>query len=166
MFRKISFEKVVLGVFTAVVTLIAATLVMATPAQARVANPALLGENEFDEPSAPVFLKMTCSSSGKSSIEENEASFQATFVAHVTPSRQINSGSVSTDSLGNCFANAPSSVLNALGGRVDIHTFEAGGYSCKAEEGSVSFSIFNDRSLGFGRHATLLVGKKAYNCDL
>lgn len=149
-------ERFALGIFAATLVLLAATFAMA--------RPALLmpdGE-EYQEPSAPVRMNMTCTEA----IERSEKSFKTTFIVEMTPHHLAKSGFVMNDEIGKCFANAPSSVFHAFGGLGDMHVFEAGGNTCKPKEGDVSFTIIHDRRLGMGRYATLTVKGVNYNCRL
>lgn len=150
------FERFAIGLFAATLVLVAATFAMARPALL------MPDGDEYQEPSAPVRMNMTCTEA----IEKADKSFKTTFIVEVTPHHIMKSGFVMNDDIGNCFANAPSSAFNAFGGLVDMHVFEAGGNTCKAKEGDVSFVIFHDRRLGMGRHATLTVKGVNYNCKL
>ena len=151
-----NFERIAYGLFAATFVLLAATFAMARPALL------MPDGDEYQEPSAPVRMNMTCAEA----IERTEKTFKTTFIIEITPSYVVKGGFVMNDEIGKCFANAPSSAYNAFAGQVDMHVFEAGGNTCKPKEGDVSFVVFHDRRLGMGRHATLTVKGVNYNCQL
>jgi hypothetical protein len=154
MFQHLSLERIALALFAGALTLIAATMAFA--------RPAMIEEPAEKQVATPIYQNMTC----HEAIERAESTFNAKFVIFLTPNFVSDGGSVTTDALGTCFANAPASAYNALGGQVDIHSFLAGGNSCNAKEGDVSFALFHDRKIGQSRHATLTVKNVVYNCEL
>lgn len=154
MFQHLSLERIALALFAGALTLIAATMAFA--------RPALIDESTEKQSSSPIYQSMTC----REAIERSEKMFNAKFVIFLTPNLISDGGSVTTDALGTCFANAPSTAYNAFGGQVDMHVFTAGGNSCKAKDGDVTFTLFHDRKIGQSRHATLTVKNVVYNCEL
>ncbi len=150
-----SLERVALVLFAFVITLIAATMAFA--------RPAMNFETEEREAAQPIIQSMAC----KEAIELAQVQkTRTTFVVNMRPSSYVvDSGTVTSPSIGTCGANKPSSAYNALGGTVDIHTFTAGGNLCKERDGSVVFTVFHDRRSGFSRHTTLNIKGVNYNCE-
>jgi len=154
MFQHLSLERLALALFAGALTLIAATMAFA--------RPALIEEPAEKQIASPIYQSMTC----REAVERTQTTFNAKFVNFLTPNLVSEGGSVTTDTLGTCFANAPGTAYNALGGQVDIHSFIAGGNSCKAKEGDVTFALFHDRKIGQSRFATLIVKNVVFNCEL
>lgn len=154
MFQHLSLERIALALFAGALTLIAATMAFA--------RPAMIEEPVEKQTASPIYQSMTC----REAIERSEKTFNAKFVNFLRPNFISEGGSVTTEALGTCFANAPATAYNALHGQVDLHSFIAGGNSCNAKEGDVTFALFHDRKIGQSRFATLTVKNVVYNCEL
>jgi uncharacterized protein (DUF2141 family) len=162
MFQQLSMERIALVLFTGALTLIAATTAFA--------RPALMPDSKEKMVASPVYQSMTC----REAHDKPENTFNAKFVNFLRADQVSEGGSVTTEMLGTCFANAPASSYAVSsrkdgqngGGQLDIHSFSAGGNSCNAKEGEVTFELFHDRTIGQSRSATLTIKNFVFNCEL
>ncbi len=151
MFQFGKLERLALGAFAATLLMLAATIALA--------RPALLMPNgeEYHEVSAPFRSVLNCTN-----LDDSSDVVRTSFILEITPSGLVTSGAVHNEKLGTCFSDSPSAPQSM--GFLSAYVFTAGGNTCKATEGDVSFSFIHDTRLGTGQTATLTVKDVNYSC--
>ncbi len=149
-----SLERIALALFAAALTLITATVVFAREMRS--------DDNGMQGASKPVDQNMTC----RAAHDQNGQVFNVKFVNYLRDNFVSEGASVTSEMLGTCGANAPETNIKAFGGAIVVHSFVAGGHLCNEVDGSVTFSLFHDRTIGQSRIATLKVKDVVYNCKL
>lgn len=134
------------------------TLVFTTTTAAFARHPALEDLSE-KEASQPIIMAMKCNEA----IAKPESNFPAKFIVDMRPTSFIATGAqIVLPVIGTCGATVTASNYDALGGKIDIHSFLSTGGKCDA----IAFTVFHDRKLGSARFATLKLGNVTYNCEL
>lgn len=158
MFQNLSLERLALALFAGALTLIAATMAFAR-------TPTVLDDTEQSLPATPVVIPMLC----RKTAVVGEQQILARFTLSMKTNFTSDGGAVVADVLGTCQSNAPASAYNVIGpsgSYVDVHTYTAGGTSCKESDGSVSFTVNFDRKQNIARTASLTVSGVTYDCEL